>query len=653
MKIRAIYFVSVIGVASIAGCSSGSKSNNPPSSLTPVVPQQFQGSTAASGYLQTSTLVDTNRPINFYSTFAGESGYAQISLPSQMPNGVNNGSFNASGLLWNARAINSASNGTCMQGAYNGIRRESETLDYQSENGSLTLSNCSFSESSISAILTMTPTSGGATYTYVLNGVNYPVVPAESIDLTNPLYNQQLPQHLDGKWVLSFKGENIPLEAPAGRFLGQSTLAGIIGHIESSGPVTRSDAITIDGKVIGNNETVYTSNWDSMTLTETVDGTFDIPPYDSFPELVGDFTGGGSTVMENFINPHGQINNNFQISTTQQLAVDPPAADMINAYASLFYKFGESFTVTYNDQNESTTHNILMGTKAKVTIKLNTPNPINNTYYMTDLLIPAGLQIAGSDIQPESGIVCSNNNPSVVSCQFYQTGTLSRPTTVTLYLSEITHQSGHQYQIATSDIGGAPIVQGRVSSLLFVDAPPPPTNQVIFTTIAETNGNFASFEHLDHFCDMDKPSGDTREYKAMVVGELSGITRRACTTPNCTVGGVNENFNWVLKPNTSYYNLDGNKVFTTNQNSIFNFSGGAEFESPVTSYPSSRTVYDWTGLNSDWTTLTTNNCNNWTSGESTVFGYAAQANITSWLAIQTTVGNYNCSMPNGWYCVSQ
>ncbi|GIX42703.1 MAG: hypothetical protein KatS3mg129_2436 [Leptospiraceae bacterium] len=42
--------------------------------------------------------------------------------------------------------------------------------------------------------------------------------------------------------------------------------------------------------------------------------------------------------------------------------------------------------------------------------------------------------------------------------------------------------------------------------------------------------------------------------------------RRACISSDCINSG--ENINWVFKPNTSYYRVDGTYLFTTNSAGI-------------------------------------------------------------------------------------
>ncbi|MBP9165217.1 MAG: DUF1554 domain-containing protein, partial [Leptospiraceae bacterium] len=74
---------------------------------------------------------------------------------------------------------------------------------------------------------------------------------------------------------------------------------------------------------------------------------------------------------------------------------------------------------------------------------------------------------------------------------------------------------------------------------------------------------------------------------------------------------IAENIDWVLKPNTDYYRLDGTtdtKVFTTNSSGIVNFGGGSSL---LVAIDSSGSTNWWTGLANDWTFYSACTGNNW------------------------------------------
>lgn len=175
-------------------------------------------------------------------------------------------------------------------------------------------------------------------------------------------------------------------------------------------------------------------------------------------------------------------------------------------------------------------------------------------------------------------------------------------------------------------------------------SPEPAESQVIFLSTSTITGNISSFMAADHICENDKPNGDYRIYKAMLVGNNSDGTRTACTTANCS-GGTSEHQDWVLQANTSYYNLNESVIYTTNANAIF--SAWPSESSPA---PGVSMTYAWTGLSSDWTT-NTNNCSNWTSENGLITGQmGAPYSIT---LAQIANGSTACSSEMHLYCISQ
>lgn len=114
-------------------------------------------------------------------------------------------------------------------------------------------------------------------------------------------------------------------------------------------------------------------------------------------------------------------------------------------------------------------------------------------------------------------------------------------------------------------------------------------------------GNLGGVVGADALCDAEKPL-NVAVAKAMLV---DGTNRVACTTSLCT-GGITENVDWVLTPNTTYYRDGTNEeIGTTDSSGIFItdltntiFSGGA--------------TEAWTGLQDDWTEVG-DHCLDWTS----------------------------------------
>ena len=115
---------------------------------------------------------------------------------------------------------------------------------------------------------------------------------------------------------------------------------------------------------------------------------------------------------------------------------------------------------------------------------------------------------------------------------------------------------------------------------------------------------------LDNVCNSDanKPSGNIA-FKALVTHSTDRI---ACTTANCS-GGVSENVNWVLKPNTKYFRSDGTtEIFTTNSSGIFPF--GTANDGIID--PGTNGIA--TGLQTDWTNDV--NCSDWSGAGSYEIG---------------------------------
>ncbi|MDA1353984.1 MAG: DUF1554 domain-containing protein [bacterium] len=123
---------------------------------------------------------------------------------------------------------------------------------------------------------------------------------------------------------------------------------------------------------------------------------------------------------------------------------------------------------------------------------------------------------------------------------------------------------------------------------------------VVFVTDAAYIGNLGGISGADDKCNAhaNKPN-NSGDYKAMLV--LNDV-REACQTANCTDGGIDENIDWVLKPNTNYVRPDLARIMTTNDAGIFPFG---TLENP---WVINGTVWVFTGVHVAWITAATN-CN--------------------------------------------
>ncbi|UOG59457.1 endostatin-like outer membrane lipoprotein LenD [Leptospira noguchii] len=191
------------------------------------------------------------------------------------------------------------------------------------------------------------------------------------------------------------------------------------------------------------------------------------------------------------------------------------------------------------------------------------------------------------------------------------------------------------YNSITSDaiFNSALIVPGLATcssggKLYCVEQPAPPIRFFKYIYLAPLspighNGNYGGIAGMDSICNNDtmKPVELLGEgtYKAMAVDQA---IFRLPPTPSvpATRRATPDPLNWVLRPNTSYKRLDGAPLFTTDANGLFSsmtYDFGEEIE---------NNGFIWTGLNSDFTTATGNNCNNWKSSASNYNGKIGSAN---------------------------
>jgi hypothetical protein len=166
---------------------------------------------------------------------------------------------------------------------------------------------------------------------------------------------------------------------------------------------------------------------------------------------------------------------------------------------------------------------------------------------------------------------------------------------------------------------------------------PPPTYR-IFVTTNNFNGDIG-ISGADLNCQSE---GDGiaagRTWKAMLV---DGTNRRACSFANCP-SGISENHNWVLKPNAAYVRPSGTLIGNTNDRALLTF--------PLSNSIGESVVQPWTGLNTDWTTDGTNNCNGWTNAGSYTGAYGQDINSD---AGAIRFDSSMCASARPLYCVEQ
>lgn len=154
-------------------------------------------------------------------------------------------------------------------------------------------------------------------------------------------------------------------------------------------------------------------------------------------------------------------------------------------------------------------------------------------------------------------------------------------------------------------------------------------------------GGLMGISGADQKCNQDAGRPDTsRIYKAMIVDAVP--TRRACTSPNCTL--QSENLDWPMRPNTTYYLSNGTtSIFTTNSAGIFVFGsfsvgiGGG---------------FTWTALNANWTTDLSRTCQNWSTNSVGQFSDDGDGSQTASNAIRNGT-NIHCGNFRNTYCVEQ
>jgi hypothetical protein len=155
----------------------------------------------------------------------------------------------------------------------------------------------------------------------------------------------------------------------------------------------------------------------------------------------------------------------------------------------------------------------------------------------------------------------------------------------------------------------------------------------------QPNGSFGGVNPVA-FADSHCPVGS----KALFA---FGNLRRATTVGNQVTNPVD----WVLTPYTYYYNEDSNPIWLTDAVALLGVRNGAftELENPVRPDVTENSL---SGLNGDWTTLGTDNCNGWnsiSSGSNKSQGWTFATDLS--FIVDASLGS--CSYEGVFYCVEQ
>ncbi|TGM72893.1 DUF1554 domain-containing protein [Leptospira mtsangambouensis] len=168
----------------------------------------------------------------------------------------------------------------------------------------------------------------------------------------------------------------------------------------------------------------------------------------------------------------------------------------------------------------------------------------------------------------------------------------------------------------------------------------------LFVTSTAYNANLLGITGADSKCSSDTNKPTTGIYKALLVDD---VNRRACTSTNCTSGGVLEQIDWVLAPNTSYESINtSNFIFTSDANGVF---------TNTLTNPFSAATGIWTGIknnpNWDWQTDTSHTCSSWTDNISANCGTYGVTSWTDSRSIAITSAYASGGTLNNLLCVEQ
>jgi len=175
----------------------------------------------------------------------------------------------------------------------------------------------------------------------------------------------------------------------------------------------------------------------------------------------------------------------------------------------------------------------------------------------------------------------------------------------------------------------------------------------IFVTAASFNGSqVGGISGADQKCNADsnKPVDQPAVYKALLGSMTGSANRSACASENCTLNGVAEHIDWVMKPNRAYYRYDGQTpVGRTDANGIW--------AAPISLNSSIglATGEVWTGITMfagvAWITSSAQDCQGWTSNA--VVNNAPVGRQESTDNTSIGWGAQSCSQPRFLYCIEQ
>jgi hypothetical protein len=158
----------------------------------------------------------------------------------------------------------------------------------------------------------------------------------------------------------------------------------------------------------------------------------------------------------------------------------------------------------------------------------------------------------------------------------------------------------------------------------------------IFASNTQVAGNI-TINGADNTCNSDGAKPNTGTYKAM----LASSTRRACSNPVCSVNGIAENLDWVLKASSIYVNSDRKvRLGQTEANGIF--------LTPIKDFSTSGNNL-WTGINFGFTN-SPSNCLNWTSNSAANLGHVGRVVSSDFIMGESII---NCNILLRLVCVEQ
>jgi hypothetical protein len=203
-------------------------------------------------------------------------------------------------------------------------------------------------------------------------------------------------------------------------------------------------------------------------------------------------------------------------------------------------------------------------------------------------------------------------------------------------------------------------IYNRVLSLAEIRTLASPTKRM-FLTASLSTGAMGGISGADSICNTDSARPDTEKvYKAFIV---DGTNRRACNTANCTL--ASENIDWVLRPNTTYYQPYDSSSVLTNPNSYPVLTTNGAGILPIAStlllnrldnYIGVSGTNTWNGFatTDDWLSGT-QHCTNWanTAGTGEIGYWGGTSNAIPNVNGLLNNGTLNCSIGRSLICVEQ